>query len=155
MFIVAMLTWVDIEIKKMQPYIDLLYGDSPPQKSLLLDYTRTKYVWMQVLLRFWSRVNVWTRSNFVVWISAFWNRHYMVAIATLLALFSLVFQPLAAALFTVRDTWWTHPREDFISAIPWFLRTNVCKIATNVTNMAALGLNEGTEFQDLTCKRRW
>jgi hypothetical protein len=44
MVIVALLTWTDIEIKKMQPYIDLVHGDSPPQRSLLLDYTRTKYV---------------------------------------------------------------------------------------------------------------
>lgn len=43
MVIVALLTWTDIEIKKIQPYIDLIHGDSPPQRSLLLDYTRTKY----------------------------------------------------------------------------------------------------------------
>jgi hypothetical protein len=44
MIIVALWAWIDIEIKKMQPYIDLVHGDSPPQKSLLLDYTRTKCV---------------------------------------------------------------------------------------------------------------
>jgi hypothetical protein len=44
MFLVAMWAWIDIEIKKMQPYIDLVHGDSPPQRSLLLDYTRTKCV---------------------------------------------------------------------------------------------------------------
>jgi hypothetical protein len=48
-------------------------------------------------------------SNFIVWISAFWNQHFLVAIATLVALGSLVFQPLGAATLTVRDTWWTHP----------------------------------------------
>ena len=44
MIIVALWVWTDIEIKKMQPYIDLVHGDSPPQRSLLLDYTRTKCV---------------------------------------------------------------------------------------------------------------
>lgn len=52
-------------------------------------------------------------SNFVVWITAFWNQHFLVAIATLAALAALVFQPLGAAMFTVRDTWWTHPRSHF------------------------------------------
>ena len=42
MMIVAMVARTDIEIKKMQPYIDLVEGDSPPQMSLLLDYTRKK-----------------------------------------------------------------------------------------------------------------
>lgn len=50
-------------------------------------------------------------SNFVVWISAFWNQHYMVAIATLLVLLGLVFQPLAAAMFTVRDIFMPHPSQ--------------------------------------------
>ncbi|KAF5349143.1 hypothetical protein D9756_009317 [Leucocoprinus leucothites] len=38
--IVAAVTWTDIEIKKIQPYVDLVHGDSPPHRSLLLDYTR-------------------------------------------------------------------------------------------------------------------
>jgi len=111
MIIVALWAWTDIEIKKMQPYIDLVHGDSPPQRSLLLDYTRT--------------------NNFVVWISAFWNQHYMVAIATLLVLLGLVFQPLAAAMFTIRDTYLAHPM-------------------TNVSNLGAVGLNQDANFQDLT-----
>jgi hypothetical protein len=111
MCIVAMWAWTDLEIKKMQPYIDLVHGDSPPQKSLLLDYTRT--------------------NNFVVWISAFWNRHYLVALATLIALLALVFQPLAAAMFIVKDTWWGPP-------------------AVNVTNLFAISLNEGPTYSDLT-----
>jgi hypothetical protein len=111
MIIVAVIAWTDMEIKKMQPYIDLLNGDSPPQMSLLLDYTRL--------------------NNFVVWMRAFWNHHYMVAFATLIALAALLFQPLGGAMFTVRDTWTT-------SAL------------TNVPNMAILGLNQSPEFQDVT-----
>jgi hypothetical protein len=53
-------------------------------------------------------------SNFFVWISAFWNQHYMVAIATLLVLLGLVFQPLAAAMFTVRDTFLAPPSQFFV-----------------------------------------
>jgi hypothetical protein len=111
MVIVALWAWTDIEIKKMQPYIDLVQGDSPPQRSLLLDYTRT--------------------NNFVVWVSAFWNRHYMVGLATLITLLALVFQPLGAAMFEVRDTWWGPP-------------------TTNTTNQYVISLNQGLEFQDLT-----
>jgi hypothetical protein len=111
MTLLALWTWIDIEIKKMQPYIDLVHGDSPPQRSLLLDYTRT--------------------NNFFVWISAFWNQHYMVAIATLLVLLGLVFQPLAAAMFTVRDTFLAPP-------------------TVNVTNTGLLGLNQDDSFNDLT-----
>lgn len=60
MQIVALWTWTDMEIMKMQvshlinlfrvnyltqnfkPYVDLVHGDSPPHRSLLLDYTRDK-----------------------------------------------------------------------------------------------------------------
>lgn len=60
--VVAMWAWTDIEIKKIQvclatifkyffhaptdlpfkPYVDLVHGNSPPHRSLLLDYTRQK-----------------------------------------------------------------------------------------------------------------
>ena len=62
--IAAAAAWTDFEVKKMQvrgpwvrargrycedswlrqPYIDLAHGNSPPHRSLLLDYTRQKYV---------------------------------------------------------------------------------------------------------------
>jgi hypothetical protein len=44
MVIISLWTWVDIEIRRMQPYIDLIRGNAPPERSLLLDYTRSKYV---------------------------------------------------------------------------------------------------------------
>jgi hypothetical protein len=114
MVLVALWAWTDIEIKKMQPYIDLVHGDSPPQRSLLLDYTRSKCVAaLHVPCQYLPVLNSSALSNFVVWISAFWNRHYMVAFATLLALLALVFQPLAAAMFTVRNTWLAHPSQFF------------------------------------------
>jgi hypothetical protein len=111
MVLVALWAWTDIEIKKMQPYIDLLHGDSPPQRSLLLDYTRTKCVFN--LYSCCLDLDLILYSNFVVWISAFWNQHYMVAFATLLVLLGLVFQPLAAAMFTVRDTYLPHHSQFF------------------------------------------
>lgn len=150
MVIVAMWTWTDIEIKKMQPYIDLIEGDSPPQKSLLLDYTRTKCVLFSCLhTRYWFCL-----SNFVVWISAFWNRHYMVALATLIALLALVFQPLGAAIFEVRDTWWGPPRQflRFVNTTSIWIADRVICAAVDSFSLAAVSLNQGPTFQDLTGK---
>ncbi|KAG5637195.1 hypothetical protein H0H81_005408 [Sphagnurus paluster] len=109
--LVAMWTWTDIEIKKMQPYVDLVHGDSPPHRSLLLDYTRT--------------------NNFVVWTNAARNKHYLVALASLMVVLSLAFQPLAAALLVVKDTWWRAPD-------------------VTLNNLGALGLNQDLQFNDLT-----
>lgn len=109
--LVALWTWTDIEIKKMQPYVDLVHGDSPPHRSLLLDYTRT--------------------NNFIVWTSAAYNRHYLVALASLMVVLSLAFQPLAAALLVVKDTWLPEPD-------------------VTLNNLAAIGLNQGLQFNDLT-----
>ena len=44
MMLAGMWAWTDIEIRRLQPYVDLSRGNAPPQRSLLLDYTRTKYV---------------------------------------------------------------------------------------------------------------
>ncbi|KAJ6599302.1 hypothetical protein DFH09DRAFT_1130691 [Mycena vulgaris] len=87
--IVALWAWTDIEIKKMQPYVDLVHGDAPPHKSLLLDYTRT--------------------NNFVVWTAAARNKHWVVTVASLMVLITLCFQPLASALLTVKNTWIAAP----------------------------------------------
>ncbi|KAF9476818.1 hypothetical protein BDN70DRAFT_862706 [Pholiota conissans] len=108
---VALWAWTDIEIKKMQPYVDLVHGDSPPHRSLLLDYTRD--------------------NNFFVWTRAAKNQHYLVAIASLMVLVTLSFQPLAAALLVVRDTWIQLPD-------------------VTMTNLASIGLNQNSQFNDLT-----
>ncbi|KAK1226533.1 hypothetical protein PQX77_010500 [Marasmius sp. AFHP31] len=89
MFVVGMWAWTDIEIKKLQPYVDLVQGDSPPHRSLLLDYTR--------------------HHTLLVWWPALSNKHYTVLLASLLAIVSLAFQPLAAALLDVRDIYWSLP----------------------------------------------
>ncbi|CAK5276022.1 unnamed protein product [Mycena citricolor] len=83
--IVALWAWTDIEIKKMQPYVDLAHGDAPPHKSLLLDYTRS--------------------STFFVWSSAIRNRHWCVTAASIMVLVTLTFQPLTSALLSVKNTW--------------------------------------------------
>jgi len=83
--IVALWAWTDIEIKKMQPYVDLVRGDASAEKSLLLDYTRT--------------------NNFVVWTAAARNRHWVVTGTSVMVLITLCFQPLASALLSVRNTW--------------------------------------------------
>ncbi|KAL9709934.1 hypothetical protein Ac2012v2_006994 [Leucoagaricus gongylophorus] len=109
--LVTMWTWTDIEIKKLQPYVDLVHGDSPPHRSLLLDYTR--------------------HNNFFVWTRAAANKHYLVVLASLMALLSLSFQPLAAALLSVRNTWMSQP-------------------GVNVSNRGAISLNQNNQFNDLT-----
>ncbi|KDR73211.1 hypothetical protein GALMADRAFT_72477, partial [Galerina marginata CBS 339.88] len=109
--VVALWTWTDVEIKKIQPYVDLVHGDSPPHRSLLLDYTR--------------------HNNFLVWTHAASNRHYLVALASLMVILSLSFQPLAAALLVVKDTWMQAPD-------------------ITLKNLAAIGLNQNLQFNDLT-----
>ncbi|KAJ6629223.1 hypothetical protein B0H10DRAFT_1988625 [Mycena sp. CBHHK59/15] len=109
--LVALWAWTDIEIKKMQPYVDLVHGDSPPHKSLLLDYTRT--------------------NNFVVWTRAAMNKHYLVALASLMLLLTLCFQPLASALLSVKNTW---------IAVP----------DITLNTISTVGLNQDPEFNDLT-----
>ncbi|PPQ90530.1 hypothetical protein CVT25_015820 [Psilocybe cyanescens] len=109
--VVAMWAWTDIEIKKIQPYVDLVHGNSPPHRSLLLDYTR--------------------QNNFLVWTQAASNKHYLVALATLMVLMTLSFQPLASALLVVKDTWTEIPN-------------------VNTKNIQAISLNQNLQFNDLS-----
>jgi len=110
MVIVALWAWVNIEIQRMQPYIDLVRGNAPAERSLLLDYMRLKCVNLLRLLT--SHVHVYPfSSKFFVWISAFSNHHYMVAIITLVALLALVLEPLGASIFIVKDTLWGPDRQ--------------------------------------------
>lgn len=111
MILVGIWAWTDVEVKRLQPYVDLMHGDSPPQRSLLLDYTRT--------------------HNAFVWIKAAAHRHYIVALASLMALVALSFQPISAALFSVRDIY---------KALP----------ETSVNNLQAISLNQNQQVQDLT-----
>ncbi|GJE86425.1 DUF3433 domain-containing protein [Phanerochaete sordida] len=83
MFFAALWAWTDLEIRKLQPYVELARGNAPPQRSLLLDYTRT--------------------HTFFVWTVAARNQHWLVVIGALLVVLTLAFQPLAAALFNVQD----------------------------------------------------
>lgn len=89
MIIVTGWKTTDLGIKKMQPYIDLAHGNAAAEKTLLLDYTSTPEV--------------------IVWLSAALNKHYLVAVSALVVLFGLAAQPLAGALFVVRDTWFSYP----------------------------------------------
>ncbi|KAN0127235.1 Protein of unknown function (DUF3433) domain containing protein [Lactarius tabidus] len=111
MVLVGIWAWTDIEVKRLQPYVDLLHGGSPARRSLLLDYTRT--------------------HNAFVWVQATSNRHYIVALASLMALLALSFQPISAALFSVRDIY---------KALP----------ETSVNNLQAISLNQNQQVQDLT-----
>jgi hypothetical protein len=61
------------------------------------------------------------------------NRHYIVTLSTLMVIMSLVFSPLSAALFGIRDT--------YLPQDP-----------VNINAKYELGLNEGPAFEDLTGK---
>jgi len=111
MILVGLWAWTDLEVKRLQPYVDLLHGDSPPQRSLLLDYTRT--------------------HNALVWVQASTNRHYIVALASILALLALSFQPVSAALFSLRDVYERLPD-------------------TTVNNLRTISLSKDEQVQDLT-----
>ncbi|KIP09925.1 hypothetical protein PHLGIDRAFT_59770, partial [Phlebiopsis gigantea 11061_1 CR5-6] len=90
MLFAGLWAWTDIEIRRLQPYVDLAKGNSPPQRSLLLDYTRS--------------------HTFVVWSVAARNKHWLVTMGSLLVVITFFFQPLAAALLTVEDIFWQEPR---------------------------------------------
>ncbi|KAF5346377.1 hypothetical protein D9756_011395 [Leucocoprinus leucothites] len=111
------------------PYVDLVHGDSPPHRSLLLDYTRY--------------------NNFFVWSRAAANRHYLVALASLMVLLSMSFQPLAAALLAVRDTWLAQPGKSIQFHAIYKFRANRL-LGVNIFNQRAIGLNQNNQFNDLT-----
>lgn len=48
MIIIGLWSWTNIEIQRMQPYIDLAHGNAKSETTLLLDYTRTKCVTMAI-----------------------------------------------------------------------------------------------------------
>ncbi|KAI0089530.1 hypothetical protein BDY19DRAFT_108972 [Irpex rosettiformis] len=90
MIFAGLWAWMDIEIRRIQPYVDLAKGNAPPQRSLLLDYTRN--------------------HTFYVWTVAARNNHFLVTLASLLVIITFTFQPLSAALFNVQDVFWLEPR---------------------------------------------
>ncbi|KAG6876440.1 hypothetical protein C0993_003142 [Termitomyces sp. T159_Od127] len=72
-----------------------------------------------------------TINNFIVWTNAASNRHYLVALTSLMVLLSLLFQPLSAALLVVKDTYLPLP-----------------DVTLNTTS--AIGLNHDLQYLDLT-----
>lgn len=70
-------------------------------------------------------------STFFVWFVAARKKHWLVSLGSILFIITVVFHPLTAALFSVRDV-------EFPS-----------KISAN--NTVVVGLNNDTNFQDLTC----
>jgi hypothetical protein len=114
MVIVALWAWTDLEIRRMQPYIDLVHGHATAEKSLLLDYTTTRWVTSQSLVLF--RVHPPSdccriASKFFVWITAYRNNHYMVAAIAIIGIITLIVNPLAPAMFTIRNILWGPPRQ--------------------------------------------
>ncbi|KAF8521330.1 hypothetical protein JB92DRAFT_2785803 [Gautieria morchelliformis] len=89
MIIVALWAWTDVDIKRMQPYIDLAYGNAPASRTILLDYSNQHAALASV--------------------SAYRHSHYLVALSSFMVLAGLAIQPLAASLFTLKQIWWTSP----------------------------------------------
>ena len=108
----------------------------------MLDYTRNQYVYSYPLSRclivfvplFFSHTDTVSspHSTFYVWTVAARNHHWLVSLGAILVLITFAFQPLAAALFNVQDVFWTNPR-------------------STTNSLAAVGLNQDQNFQDLTC----
>jgi hypothetical protein len=63
-------------------------------------------------------------------------------------LFTLTFQPLAAALVSVRNVWFSLPSECELRSPLQYL---IGHTDTTVQNLALIGLNQNSEFSDLTC----
>ncbi|KAF8518276.1 hypothetical protein BU17DRAFT_66517 [Hysterangium stoloniferum] len=89
MIVISLWAWTDVDIKRMQPYIDLAYGNAPAQRSLLLDYSN--------------------KHPIIVSFYAYRHSHFVVVLSSLLVLVGLAVQPLAASLFTVKNVWWNGP----------------------------------------------
>lgn len=102
MIIIGLWSWTNIEIQRMQPYIDLAHGNAKSETTLLLDYTRTKYVHLSTFI--WS-MKLMFISTFLIWMQAASNGHWIVTMASIIALAGLAFQPLAAGWLTVRNIW--------------------------------------------------
>jgi hypothetical protein len=93
MIIVSTWAQTDVEMKRLQPYVDLVHGDSPPERSIFLDYTRQS--------KFMSLARAWS------------NGHTLIVITSLVVLMCIALQPLAGALLEVRDTPWD-PQDNFV-----------------------------------------
>lgn len=72
------------EVLRLQPYVAVSHGKAPPQTTVLLDYI--------------------SLSRFKVIFRAIRLRHGLVILSTLIYFATLLFQPLAASLFTVKAT---------------------------------------------------
>jgi hypothetical protein len=79
------------------------------------------------------------------------NRHYLVALASLMVVLTLSFQPLAAALLVVKDVWWQEPSAFLYMKFLKLMCSSQFKIAVAMKNLAAIGLNQNLQFNDLTC----
>ncbi|KAI0336790.1 hypothetical protein GY45DRAFT_1237863 [Cubamyces sp. BRFM 1775] len=94
-----------------------------------MDYTTTKSVCTILCYAFID--NCFLSSVFWAFVVSLLKRDWFVSGACVLSIITLAFQPLAGALFTVRDTWWT--RDDSM-----------------VNSLYKIGLNGQGNFTDMT-----
>lgn len=133
----------------MQPYIDLVHGNSPPQRSLLLDYTRTKYAHR------WKFCDPMLNLTPVTSLSGYQPSGINISWLPSLpwSLLSLLSSSLLGQPCSRSETPGGHTL-----VRPLVHNYDMCRIliasqpATTVRNLAAVGLNQDADFQDLTCR---
>jgi Protein of unknown function (DUF3433) len=57
-------------------------------------------------------------SKAAIWLTAFFNRHYVVAVSSIMVLLALSFQPFSAVLFSVREVFMELPGSAPMIIIP-------------------------------------
>ena len=75
---------INHEIYRLQPYISAAHGNAPPEQTVLVSYINQGRIWAGL--------------------AALRNGHRIVVVVTILSYLANLWQPLAAALFLVRQT---------------------------------------------------
>jgi hypothetical protein len=89
-------------------------------------------------------------SKSVAWVRAWKNGHALIAITSALVLMCVALQPLAGALLDVRDTYWEPQDGTFTMVYASSHSLMNPGSVFIVNNTAQVGLNQGSEFTDLT-----
>ncbi|CDO78006.1 hypothetical protein BN946_scf184664.g3 [Trametes cinnabarina] len=114
-----------------QPLLNLAHREAPevPEKTLLLSYEST--------------------NVFVAFVRSLRRKDYLVALGTFLSILSLLLQPFAGALFTVRDVWWlghgAFTRNHF-----GVLYVKQYSSEFSVNGLSKVGVNRAANFMDMT-----
>ncbi|KIJ42853.1 hypothetical protein M422DRAFT_253950 [Sphaerobolus stellatus SS14] len=127
MFIIALWAGTDADIKRMQPFIELASGNAPASRTLFIDYVNSHY--MKALFQ------------------SMRNKHYIVALSSAMLVLGFAVQPLAASIFSMKDTWWRLPE----ISIRTFNTPGLDLTYTNLSvASASMGLVAATAVNDIS-----